>query len=80
MSPASTYSTTFIPKHSIALTLGKHTVPYIYPDIQADMSHTEKSYGFMVTSSALESADVPIKMKLQVFAGATGTTPLVGIL
>jgi hypothetical protein len=44
------------------------------------MSHTEKSYGFMVTSSALESADVPIKTKLQVFAGATGTAPLVGIL
>jgi hypothetical protein len=34
----------------------------------------------MVTSSALESADVPIKTKLQVFAGASGTTPLVGIL
>jgi hypothetical protein len=44
------------------------------------MSNTEKSYGFMVTSSAHESADVPIKTKLQVFAGATGTTPLVGIL
>jgi hypothetical protein len=79
MTSAATYTTTFIPKHSIALTLGKHTV-YIYADIQPDMSHTEKSYGFMVMSSALESADVPIKTKLQVFAGATGTMPLVGIL
>jgi hypothetical protein len=72
MTSAATYTNTFMPKHSIALTLGKHTV-YIYPDIQPDMSHTEKSYGFMVTSSALESAE-----SSQVCA--TGTTPLVGIL
>jgi hypothetical protein len=72
MRSAATYTTTLIPKNSTALT---YTV-YICPDIQPDMSHTEKSYRFMVTSSELESADVPIKTKL---AGATGTTPLVGI-
>jgi hypothetical protein len=45
------------------------------------MSNTEKSYGFMVTQSALKAADITTKTtKLQVFGGSTGTAPLIGIL
>jgi hypothetical protein len=44
------------------------------------MSLAEKSYGFMVTESALESVDSPIRTMLQVLAGCTETTPLVSIL
>jgi hypothetical protein len=44
------------------------------------MSHTEKSYSFLVNKSALESADVSPKVRLQSFSDLTGTTSLIGIL
>jgi hypothetical protein len=44
------------------------------------MSHTEKAYSFLVNKSALESADVNPKVRLQSFSDLTGTTSLVGIL
>ena len=34
----------------------------------------------MVTEGALASANVDVKTKLQVFGGATNTTPLIGII
>jgi len=44
------------------------------------MSIAEKSYAFMVTKSALESEDIPLKTKLQVFRDDTGCTDLVAIM
>jgi hypothetical protein len=44
------------------------------------MSSSEKSYGFMVTKSALESVDSPIRTKLTVLGGCTITIPLIGTM
>ena len=79
MSNIGTLNQTFAPKASIPLSLGKTTV-YIYPTIEENWADAEKSYGFMVTKSALESADIPIKTKLQVLGDSTSSTFLVSIL
>jgi hypothetical protein len=70
---------TFIPKDNVGLNLGKTTI-YVYPHISEEMSNTEKAYSFLVNKSALESADVNPKVRLQSFSDLTGTTSLVGIL
>jgi hypothetical protein len=44
------------------------------------MSCSEKSYGFMVTKSALEVAGIPFDQMLQILAGVTHTAPLVSLL
>ena len=79
MSNLGTLNQTFVPKASIPLSLGKTTV-YIYPNIEENWADAEKSYGFTVTKSALESADIPIKTKLQVLGDHTSSTSLVSIL
>jgi hypothetical protein len=45
----------FVPKENVPCTFGRQTV-YVYPELASDMSYSEKSYGFMVTKSALEAA------------------------
>jgi hypothetical protein len=80
MASTSDYGETFVPKDTIPITVGKTTL-YVYPNISLSMSNTEKSYGFMVTQSALEVADdITTKTKLQVFGGSTDTAPLIGII
>ena len=69
----------FVPKDNIPISLGKSTV-YLYPSITPEMTYHEKTFGFMVTKSALEAADVPIKTKLQVLGDNLGCTALVGIM
>ena len=44
------------------------------------MSYHENKFGFMVTKSALEAADLPIKTKLQVIGDNLGSTALVRIM
>ncbi len=69
----------FVPKDNVGLNLGKTTI-YVYPHISEEMSNNEKAYSFLVNKSALESADVSPKVRLQSFSDLTGTTSLVGIL
>ena len=69
----------FIPKENVPCTFGRQTV-YVYPELAADMSYSEKSYGFMVTKSSLESAGIPFDQMLQILAGITRTAPLVSVL
>jgi uncharacterized Zn finger protein (UPF0148 family) len=69
----------FVPKDNVSLNLGKTTI-YVYPHISEEMSATEKAYSFLVNKSALESADVSPKVRLQSFSDLTGTTSLIGIL
>ncbi len=69
----------FVPKDNVSLNLGKTTI-YVYPHILEEMSATEKAYSFLVNKSALESADVSPKVRLQSFSDLTGTTSLIGIL
>ena len=56
--PSSTMSFTrdssFVPKSNVPFHVGKETV-YVYPDLNPKMSSAEKSYGYMVTKSALEA-------------------------
>jgi hypothetical protein len=73
------YASSFIPKDTVALNLGKHTI-YVYPSVTEDMSYSERSYAFMLNKSALESADILIKTRLQVFGDKMGTASLMGIL
>ena len=68
-----------MPKDGVPLTIGKNT-SYVYPTINDSMSHAEKSYGFMITKFSLETADVEIKSKYQVFGDITGSTSLVSII
>jgi hypothetical protein len=63
----------------MAVNLGGQTL-YMYPTLSATMTHAEKSYGFMMTQTALESADIHIKSKLQVLSDKTNTSALVVIL
>jgi uncharacterized Zn finger protein (UPF0148 family) len=69
----------FVPKDNVGLNLGKTTI-YVYPHVSEEMSNNEKAYSFLVNKSALESADVSPKVRLQSFSDLTGTTSLVGIL
>ena len=69
----------FVPKDNVSLNLGKTTI-YVYPHISEEMSATEKAYSFLVNKSALESADVSPKVRLQSFSDLTGPTSLIGIL
>jgi hypothetical protein len=69
----------FVPKDNVGLNLGKTTI-YVYPHISEEMSNNEKAYLFLVNKSALESAYVTPKVRLQSFSDLTGTTSLVGIL
>jgi hypothetical protein len=69
----------FVPKDNVSLNLGKTTI-YVYPHISEEMSNTEKAYSFLVNKSALESADINPKIRLQSLSDLTGTTSLVGIL
>jgi hypothetical protein len=78
-SSASKGDTAFVPKPNQSFSVGKETI-YVYPDLAPSMSLAEKSYGYMITKSALEAVDSPIRTKLQVLADCTSTTPLVGIL
>jgi hypothetical protein len=73
------YASSFVPKDSIALNLGKHTI-YVYPSVTEDMSYSERSYAYMLNKSALESADILIKTRFQVFGDKMGTSSLMGIL
>jgi hypothetical protein len=79
ISSASKRDSAFVPKPNLSFSLGKETI-YVYPNLVPSMSLAEKSYGFMVTISALEAVESPIKTKLQVLAGCTSTAPLVSIL
>jgi hypothetical protein len=72
-------SDNFVPKMNIPRTFGRQTI-YVYPEIMPGMSPSEKSYGFMVTKSALETADLSHDQMLQILAGITRTGPLVNIL
>ncbi len=69
----------FVPKENVPRTFGRQTV-YVYPELAPDMSYSEKSYGFMVTKSALEAAGIPFDQMLQILAGITRTAPLVSVL
>ena len=73
------YATNFVPSDNVPLNLGKHTV-YVYPSVHGEMSLSEKSYAFMVNKSALESADIPIKARLQAFGDKMAATSLINIL
>ena len=44
------------------------------------MSDAEKTYGFMITKAAMESADVAIESKVQVFGELMGTPALNGVI
>jgi hypothetical protein len=79
MTSSSQHDSAFVPKPNMSFRVGKETM-YGYPDLNPTMSLAEKSYGFMVTKSALESVDSPNWTKLQVLASCTVTTPLVSIL
>jgi hypothetical protein len=72
-------STAFHPKPAVSRTFGRATV-WIYPDLMDDMSHAEKSYGFMITKSSLETVKVTYAQRLQILASATGTSALVIVL
>jgi hypothetical protein len=69
----------FVPKDNVGLNLGKTTIS-VYPHISEEMSNNEKAYSFLVNKSALKSADMNPKVRLQSFSDLTGTTSLVGIL
>jgi hypothetical protein len=73
------FSTAFVLKENVSRTFGKQTV-LVYPKIQPTMSHTKKSFTFVVTKSALEATTIPFDQKLQIIAGITCTGPLVGVL
>ena len=64
----------FIPKENVPRTFGRQTV-YVYPELAPDKSYSEKSYGFIVTKSALEAAGIPFDQMLQILAGITRTAP-----
>ena len=73
------YASSFVPKDTVALNLGKHTI-YVYPPVTKDISYSERSYAFMLSKSALESADIFIKTRFQVFGDKMGTASLIGVL
>ena len=73
------FSSIFTPKKNQPVQIGKETI-YVYPAITADMNMAERSFGFLVTQSALEAADVPMKSKLQIIGDLTHTSSLIGIL
>jgi hypothetical protein len=72
-------SAAFHPKPAVSRTFGRATVS-IYPDLTDNMSHAEKSHGFMITKSSLETAKVTYAQRLQILSSATGTPALVSVL
>lgn len=69
----------FVPKDLIPISLDKTTV-YVYPKIGTDMISAEKQYGLLVTKASLETANIPIKTKLQALGSLTDAQTIIGIL
>ena len=67
MSRQLSFGHAFTLKENKPITLDRTTI-YCYPPIKEEMSNAEKTYRYMVTKSALETAEaVSIKAKVQSF-------------
>ena len=69
----------FLPEPNVPFQVGKETA-CVCPNLVPFVCPAEKFCGRMVTKLALEATDSPIGAELQIMAGCTSTTPLVGTL
>ena len=80
MSKQLSFGHALTPKENKSITLDRTTI-YCYPPIKEEMSDAEKTYVFMVTKLALETAEsVSIEAKVQSFGELMSCPALTGIL
>ena len=80
MSRQLSFEHAFTLKENKPITIDRTTI-YCYPPIKEEMSNTGKTYGYMVTKLALETAKaVSIEAKVQSFGELMSCPALTGIL
>ena len=70
---------TFLPQPFVNLDINRTRIS-IYPKVTSSMLTAERSFAFIVTKAALESADIPMHTKLSLFGQYMDQPSLVNIL